>query len=243
MSGRETGQRRDARLQAPPATPHWLTWFARAGAASYLSHLDTARALQRTFARAGIPLALSEGFRPKVRFSLPLPLPVGAAGLEELAVVEVTGDAPPPLAALRALRAAAPAGLTPLRLQVCAQRPRPRALSARYAGELRGDAGALAEAAAWFAAREGVAVERVSPKGRRVLDLTRYVSDLTVEAVADGACVTFVVHHRPDGAARPQEVVDLLAGRAGCEPVVHRLTRLSVSYEGLPRDTGSGGEE
>ena len=61
----------------------------RTGPASYLSHLDTARALQRTFARAGVVLALSEGFRPKPRFSLPLPLPVGAAGLDELCVVEV----------------------------------------------------------------------------------------------------------------------------------------------------------
>ena len=46
-----------------------------------------------------------------------------------------------------------------------------------------------------------------------------------------------------DGAARPQEVVDLVAGRAGCAPVMHRLTRIAVSYEGLPRDTESGGEE
>jgi radical SAM-linked protein len=226
-----------------PAAPYWLLWFARRGTASYLSHLDTARALQRTFARARIDLALSEGFRPKVRFSLPLPLPVGAAGLEELAVVEVTAEAPPPVRALRALRDAAPGGLAPRRLQVCAARPHPRAVRARYAGELRGDPAALAEAAAWFEAQTDVEVERVSPKGRRTFDLKRYVSDLAVEAVAGGTCVTFVVHHRPDGAARPQEVVDLLAGRAGCAPVVHRLTRLGVSYEGLPRDVVSGGEE
>ena len=41
-----------------------------------------------------------------------------------------------------------------------------------------------------------VTVERVSPKGRRTLDLKRYVSDLAVEAVAGGAAVTFVVRHR-----------------------------------------------
>lgn len=223
--------------------PHWLLWFARCGPASYLSHLDTARALQRTFARARIQLALSEGFRPKVRFSLPLPLPVGAAAVEELAVVEVTAEAPAPADALRALRAAAPGGLPPLRLQVCAARPRPRATLARYAGDLRGDPAGLAEAASWYVAQEEVTVERVSPKGRRTLDLKLYVRDLLVEAVPGGARVTFAVRHRADGAARPQEVVDLLAGRAACEPVVHRLTRLGVSYEGLPRDEGSGGEE
>lgn len=219
---------------------HWLLWFARGGPACYLSHLDMARALQRTFARAGIEVALSEGFRPKARFSLPLPLPVGAAALEELAVAEVPA-AEPTSAALRALRAAAPAGIAPLRLRSCAERPHPRATLARYEGLLRGDAAAVLEAIAWFEGEEVVTVERVAPKGRRTLDLKRYVRDLAAEAVPGGASVTFAVRHRPDGAARPQEVVDLLAGRAGCAPVVHRLTRLSVSYEGLPRDEGSGG--
>lgn len=222
---------------------HWLLWFRRCGPASYLSHLDTARALQRTFARAGVQLALSEGFRPKARLSLPLPLPVGAAGEDELAVARVTAEAPPPARALRALRAVAPDGLTPTRLVESAVRPHPRARLARYACEVRGDAGRLVEAAAWFAAQEEIVVERVAPKGRRALDVKRYVQDLAAQAVPGGACVTFTVRHRSDGAARPQEVVDLLAGRAGCAAVMHRLTRQAVSYEGLPRDIPSGGEE
>lgn len=222
---------------------HWLLWFGRCGPASYLSHLDTARALQRTFARAGIDLELSRGFRPKVRFSLPLPLPVGAAALEELAVAEVGADGPPPGDALRALRAAAPDGLPLVRLTACDARPHPRPVLARYTCELVGDAGAIAAASGWFAAQKEVAIERVSPKGRRVLDLTKYVQDLAAEAVRGGARLEFAVRHGRDGAARPQEVVDLVAGRAGCAPVMHRLTRIAVSYEGLPRDTESGGEE
>ena len=222
---------------------HWLLWFGRWGPASYLSHLDTARALQRTFARAGVDLALSQGFRPKVRFSLPLPLPVGAAALEELAVVEVAERAPAPASALCALRAAAPEGLPLSRLAACATHPRPRPVLARYACEVTGDAEALERAAEWFAAQREVMVERVSPKGRRTLDLAKYVKDLAAVAVPAGARLEFAVRHGRDGAARPQEVVDLLARRAGCEPVMHRLTRISVSYEGLPRDTESGGEE
>ncbi len=50
------------------------------------------RVMQRTFARAGIELALSQGMRPKPRLSLPLPLPTGAAALDELAVVEVAEE-------------------------------------------------------------------------------------------------------------------------------------------------------
>jgi radical SAM-linked protein len=70
----------------------WLVSFSRSGPARYLSHLDTSRVVQRTFARAGVPIALSQGMRPKPRISLPLPLPVGAAGADELATVEVPRD-------------------------------------------------------------------------------------------------------------------------------------------------------
>jgi uncharacterized protein (DUF2344 family) len=46
------------------AVTWWLLTFSRGGPATYLSHLDTARAVQRTFARAGVPIALSQGMRP-----------------------------------------------------------------------------------------------------------------------------------------------------------------------------------
>jgi hypothetical protein len=114
---------------------------------------------------------------------------------------------------------------------------------ARYACVLHGDPAALTAAASWCAAQEEVTVERVSPKGRRTLDLVKYVQDLAAHAVPGGARISFAVRYGSDGAARPQEVVDLLARRASCAPVMHRLTRTSVSYEGLPRGVVSGGEE
>ena len=70
----------------------WLMSFGRDGPARYISHLDTVRVVQRTFARAGIEFALTQGMRPKPRLSLPLALPTGAAALDELAVVEVAED-------------------------------------------------------------------------------------------------------------------------------------------------------
>ena len=92
-----------------------LVEFARFGAARYVSHLDTARVLRRTFARAGVELALTHGLRPKARLSLGLPLPVGAAGCHELALAAVAatpGTAPAEGERLAAkLTSAAPAGI------------------------------------------------------------------------------------------------------------------------------------
>ena len=219
----------------------WLLSFSRGGPASYLSHLDTARAVQRTFARAGVPIALSQGMRPKPRLSLPLPLPVGAAGCEELAVVEVPDDLPGPAAALRELRAAAPPGLRPLAIVVVGdQHPRPQALEARYACVLEGDAGAVQAAVERYATEVSVVRERVSPKGRRMLDLKEYVVHAAAEAAPGGARLSFAIRHRDDGAARPQEFIDLIATWAGVEPVMRGLERQRVIWRDLPPGPSPG---
>jgi radical SAM-linked protein len=216
----------------------WLLGFSRGGPARYLSHLDTSRAMQRTFARAGVPIALSQGMRPKPRISLPLPLPVGAAGLEELAVVEVPDEVPGSAAALRALRAAAPPGLEPLSVVVGGQHPRPQAREVEYACRIEADAGALSAAVERYASEASVVRERVSPKGRRTLDLKDYVAGAVTEAVAGGTELRFTIRHGAEGAARPQEFIDLIAEWAGVEPVMYGLERRHIAWKGLPLGPG-----
>jgi radical SAM-linked protein len=223
----------------------WLVTFSRSGPARYLSHLDTARAMQRTFARAGVPLALSQGMRPKPRISLPLPLPVGAAGLEELAVVEVPDDVQAGAATLRRLTDAAPPGLEPKLVTVIGeQHPRPQVREAEYSCVLDGDAGALLAAVERYRQEASVEVERVSPKGRRSFDLKDYVAEAAAEAGphGDGAHVRFTVRHRTDGAARPQEFIDLIAGWAGVDAAMRDLRRARIAWKGLPRGDAPGPE-
>jgi radical SAM-linked protein len=219
-----------------------LVHFERRGAARYLSHLDTARALQRTFARAGLQLALSEGMRPKPRFSLGLPLPVGVAGVDELAAAELAGSEPnEPQVILTRLAAAAPEGLLPLAVEVSEQRVRLEPLRADYECLVDVSAAELSAAAAEFALAETSPVERVSPKGRRQVDLKRFVAGVDVEPAGEGSALRFSVRHRSDGAARPDEVVRELLRRAGCDDVAPLVTRINVVYDGLP--VGARGRE
>ncbi len=221
----------------------WLVSFTRSGPARYLSHLDTARVVQRTFARAAVPIALSQGMRPKPRISLPLPLPVGAAGLDELAVVEVPEDAPGPAEALRALRAAAPPGVEPVGIVEAGEaHPRPQAVAAEYACVVDGDAGALAAAVERYGIEETVMYERRSPKGDRTFDLKEYVVAVTAEPLAGGAHIGFTVRHRADGAARSQEFIDLIATWARVEPAMRGLERRCVVWKAMP-PAPSAGEE
>ena len=207
-----------------------LLRFSRHGAARYLSHLDTARALQRTFARAGVPVALSRGMRPRPRLSLVLPLPVGAAALSELAAVELaepveTDDR------LARLRAAAPEGLGVEALEPAAARPRPVAVSADYECELAAEPERLARALAWFEEQERVVAERTSPKGTKSVDLRHYVGGAFVKRSRRGSLLGFTVRYESAGAARPEEFVRLLATRAGADPVMRDLVRTRVAYK------------
>jgi radical SAM-linked protein len=226
----------------------WVLTFARRGPARYLSHLDTARGVQRTFARAGVPIALSQGMRPKPRISLPLPLPVGAVGSQELAVVEVPdellADQSGLIGALRELRAAASPGIEPLSIAVIGeQHPRPQAVAAQYLCVIDGDAGVIAAAVERYNTEVSVICERISPKGRRTLDLKEYVVDCAVEPVTGGAQVGFTIRPRADGAARPQEFIDLIARWAGVEAAMRGLERRRIVWKGLPQGSTTPGPE
>lgn len=220
-----------------------MTWivlrFARGGRARYISHLDTARALQRTFARAGISLAMSAGMRPKPRISLGLPLPVGVEGRDEVAVAEVTGDVTHPGEFVERLREAAAEGLLPTAVELWPQRPRLDPVAARYECLTELDGTAAEAAVQAFGAAEEILVERVSPKGRRVVDLKRLVTVDGVRRAPEGWWVGFTVRHRADGAARPEEVVRWLLGGDAAPPPAARIVRLGVEYTGVPVRPGS----
>ena len=213
----------------------WLVWFSRRGPARYVSHLDTARALQRTVRRAGIVPALTQGMRPRARISVVLPLPVGAAAREELMLMEVDDESTvlTPLQALPALRAAGAGGLRVETLQVVAERPRPVAREATYRCRMAVAPERVAAAVAEIEAAPEVLVERRSPKGDKTLDLKKYLRDVRSSPVEGGVEVEFDLRLTADGTMRPAEVMGVLAERAGADTAAGDLERLRVRFEGL----------
>jgi radical SAM-linked protein len=63
--------------------------FCKQGDLRLVGHRDLARLLQRLCRRAGLGLAMSEGFHPKPRMSFPSALAVGIEGLDEVMEVEL----------------------------------------------------------------------------------------------------------------------------------------------------------
>ncbi len=102
-----------------------------------ISHRDLARAWERLFRRAGLPLAMSEGYHPHAKINFPSALALGVEGWDE--VVEVTLDRDQPNDSLHAeelrerLVSLAPPGLVITRVVVLAQgHPKPQVESVSY---------------------------------------------------------------------------------------------------------------
>ena len=83
--------------------------------------------------------------------------------------------------------------------------------------------------------------ERVSPKGRRTFDLKEFIGDAAAEPVEKGARLRFTIHHRTDGAARPQEFVDLIALWAGTDAAMRSLERVRIRWKGSLADSPRAG--
>lgn len=72
--------------------PRYRVSFTKNGSARFISHLDMIRTFERSLRRAGLPVALSQGFNPHAKISFGFPLPVGVTGLEEYMDVELAED-------------------------------------------------------------------------------------------------------------------------------------------------------
>jgi radical SAM-linked protein len=86
--------------------------YGKTGRLRFLSHLEVARACERSVRRAGLEYAVTQGFNPRMKLGFGPALPVGTAGAEEVYDVWLTR-----LVALEAvsdaLREASPEGLAP----------------------------------------------------------------------------------------------------------------------------------
>ena len=64
--------------------------FSKAGPARYSGHLDLQRTLERTFNRASLPVARTQGFNRRPRMQLASALPLGYTSASELVDIWLT---------------------------------------------------------------------------------------------------------------------------------------------------------
>ena len=90
--------------------------FQKTGVICYTSHLDIMKVFKRSFKRAGIRLAYSQGFNPHPKMGFAQPLSLGYESFDEYIEFE-TADAYEPAEILEKMRALMPEGLTLLSIE------------------------------------------------------------------------------------------------------------------------------
>jgi radical SAM-linked protein len=216
--------------------------FAKRGRLRFLSHRDVARSFERAVRRAAVPVSHSHGFSPHPRLTWAGAAPTGTASEAEYLEIGLTRDVDP-AALATALDAALPEGL-----DIIAAAPAGGGAladtidAAEWAFELAGVDAATARAALdALLARDEVLVERVTPKGRRQVDVRAAIvrADVTADVTSgaqDCAILTAVVR-LGSPVVRPDDVLGALDVVAGLRPPVPaKATRLA---QGLLDDRGA----
>ena len=91
--------------------PKYLFYFVKAESVRWLGHLDILRAFERAVRRAGLPIAFTLGFNPRVRINFASALSTGITGSAEPAVIELTEALTPNIVGER-LNCVLPPGLS-----------------------------------------------------------------------------------------------------------------------------------
>lgn len=236
---------------APPTVQRIRIRFAKRGRLRFLSHRDVARSVERAVRRAGVPVAHSHGFSPHPRLSWIGAAPTGTASEAEYLEIGLTRETDP-AALVGALDAALPDGLDILDAAVAEGAALVDRIDASlWVVELPGvRPDALRAAVETLLAETALVVERVTPSGRRQIDVRAALVSATVASgssaseesratsAADGtdcAILTAVVRQTTP-AVRPDDVLGALDVVAGLKPPVPaKATRMA---QGLLDDRG-----
>jgi radical SAM-linked protein len=220
----------------------WRGAFRKQGRLRFLSHLELARALERSIRRAGLPYAVTQGFSPRMRIAFGPALPVGTAGEAELFDVWLT-DFVTPATVMASLRASTPPDLAPIGGRFIGDSSvslSAACVAAVYSVRLPGEAGTLGEIRTAMETTAGRPEVAVSHKGKtRAYDPRSELLEPPLVAGSGGdAMVRLVLRLGAQGALRPDALVATALEYSEAEALNLVVTRISLleEREGAYRD-------
>ncbi len=213
-------------MSGPPPVQRLRLTFAIEPRLRFISHLDLAKAWERTLRRAKVPVAYSHGFHPQPRIQFAAALPVGVNSECELLDVFMEQKVPPE-EFRRAVERAMPPGLRLLAVEEAPLKA-PALQSVLVAAEYEvlledvPDGDAVTAAVERFLARTEVLHEKHSKKRRKLVNIRPLVEELRVLPPSDGSVrLRMRLSHRPGASVRATDVLSAL-GLAGYPALVTR---------------------
>ncbi len=206
--------------------------YRKADALRYVGHLDLMRTWERSFRRARLPLAYTQGFSPHARLALGAPLAVGFEGDRELLDAWMSPHVAP-LDVVTALRVELPDGLSVVAVEeVAHEEPSLQSAITSATYELVFDRADIdREELQWrvdgLLATHELEWEEQRGQKTRVYDLRATVRDLDVRVERERVVMVMHLEAREGLTGRPLSVLDALGERAS--PRERRRTGLRLN--------------
>lgn len=206
--------------------------YRKADALRYVGHLDLMRTWERSFRRARLPLAYTQGFSPHARLALGAPLAVGFEGDRELLDAWMSPHVTP-LDVVTALRVELPDGLSVVAVEeVPHEEPSLQSAITSATYELVFDRADIdREELQWrvdgLLATHELEWEEQRGQKTRVYDLRATVRDLDVRVERERVVMVMHLEAREGLTGRPLSVLDALGERAS--PRERRRTGLRLN--------------
>lgn len=206
--------------------------YRKADALRYVGHLDLMRTWERSFRRARLPLAYTQGFSPHARLALGAPLAVGFEGDRELLDAWMSPHVMP-LEVVERLRGELPAGLFVVAVEeVPHEEPSLQSAITSATYELVFDRDDIdRDELQWrvdgLLATHELEWEEQRGKKTRVYDLRATVRDLDVRVERERVVMVMHLEAREGLTGRPLSVLDALGERAA--PRERRRTGLRLN--------------
>ena len=221
-------------MSGAPETYRCQVTFSITGRIRFLSHLETVDTIVSAVRRSGLPLALSQGMKPKPMVRMAMPRPVAAEAWADVVEIDLTDERDPNEVAL-AVSGKLPEGITIHAVEPvtsarrsCASRVAGATFRFRYPDEAIALAGGPPRWVATYLAADQITVHRKTPKQDRMVDVRDAVT--LVAAVEDEPTVRAYIPLLEGGSAKPLEVVEALAQVTAEDLPRPRLIRESITF-------------
>jgi radical SAM-linked protein len=199
--------------------------FAKTDAARYISHLDLQRAFSRAIRRSGLPVKLSEGFNPHYVVSFASALALGMESTCECVEMALAKNVAPDEFLIRMAKALPP-GLNARRAVVLGEN-KPKLMAAlrvaEYTIDVDGNAETIVRAVSDVLAEAQVMADKTAKGVTKTIDIRSMIDDIWWRS--DGRLM-MRLSTAPEGALRPELVLDVLKQRAGA--FEYRVTRTGL---------------
>jgi len=183
------------------------------------------RLFERALRRARLPVAMSQGFHPRPRLSLPVPLSVGQAGLNEVADIGLCQWMRPE-ELCRRLQAEMPEGIGIASAEVLGAGASRQPIRAVYRIQLLESHTVDDAQVKRLLSTDSIVVERRRKGGGvKQVDIRRFVEAVRLTETA----LHLVIAYLPEGTARAGEVLKALGCRDGMDYAPSSITRTNVS--------------